>query len=93
MCDIKKLHDKYGDVVRVAPNELSYTNPDAWQEIYGTFLFPSRLSEPSLTSIGRNVRQIVDDHKETMIFKKDPIFYSGVLAEAKCYVRLLIPDP
>jgi cytochrome P450 len=33
--DIKQLHDKYGDIVRVAPNELSYTNPDAWQEVYG----------------------------------------------------------
>jgi len=37
--DIKKLHDKYGDVVRIAPDELSYTNPDAWQEIYGTLIF------------------------------------------------------
>ena len=29
-----ELHCKYGDVVRLAPNELSFTNPQAWQDIY-----------------------------------------------------------
>jgi len=66
--DIKALHDKYGDVVRVAPNELSYVNPDAWQEIYG-----------------RNVRQVNGEKKEASVLPKDAEFYSGVLAEAKCY--------
>ena len=28
---IKGLHDKYGSIVRVAPNELSFTNPQAWR--------------------------------------------------------------
>lgn len=28
------LHAKYGEVVRVAPNELSYSNAGAWKEIY-----------------------------------------------------------
>lgn len=32
---ITALHDKYGDIVRVAPNKLSYTDPDAWREIKG----------------------------------------------------------
>ncbi len=30
-----KLHDKYGPIVRVAPGELSFLNPDAWKDIYG----------------------------------------------------------
>ncbi|CAE7002708.1 Cytochrome P450 monooxygenase [Pyrenophora teres f. teres] len=30
----RKLHSKYGDIVRVAPNELSFVNPDAWQDIH-----------------------------------------------------------
>jgi len=34
--DIKRLHDKYGDVVRIAPDELSYNSADAWKDIYGT---------------------------------------------------------
>ncbi|KAF4634707.1 hypothetical protein G7Y89_g3395 [Cudoniella acicularis] len=30
------LHKKYGSVVRVLPNEISFNNPAAWREIYGT---------------------------------------------------------
>ena len=29
------LHSRYGHVVRVAPNELSFTDPAAWRDIYG----------------------------------------------------------
>lgn len=32
--EVKKIHDQYGDVVRVAPNELSFTNPAAWRDIH-----------------------------------------------------------
>lgn len=32
----KALHKKYGDVVRVSPNELSFTNSEAWKAIYGS---------------------------------------------------------
>ncbi|KAJ5908819.1 cytochrome P450 [Penicillium taxi] len=32
---IKELHDQYGLVVRIAPNELSYIDPKAWNDIYG----------------------------------------------------------
>ncbi|KAI4086368.1 MAG: hypothetical protein LQ344_007593 [Seirophora lacunosa] len=31
----KALHDRYGDVVRIAPNELSFISAPAWQDIYG----------------------------------------------------------
>ena len=31
----RELHEQYGDVVRVAPNELSYATSEAWNEIYG----------------------------------------------------------
>jgi len=34
--EIQKLHKKYGDVVRTAPNELSFTNPTAWDDIYSS---------------------------------------------------------
>ncbi|KAI7911434.1 hypothetical protein M9X92_010530 [Pyricularia oryzae] len=30
-----ELHCKYGDVVRIAPNELSYVRPDAWKQVMG----------------------------------------------------------
>ncbi|KAI4254187.1 MAG: hypothetical protein LQ352_003234 [Teloschistes flavicans] len=30
----KELHDRYGPVVRIAPNELSFIDGKAWQDIY-----------------------------------------------------------
>ena len=33
---IASLHDIYGPVVRVAPNEISFITPEAWNDIYGT---------------------------------------------------------
>lgn len=31
-----ELHNNYGKVVRVAPNELSFISEDAWKTIYGS---------------------------------------------------------
>ena len=31
----RKLHDKYGDVVRLGPNTLSFADPEALKTIYG----------------------------------------------------------
>ncbi|KAI9925898.1 hypothetical protein ASPWEDRAFT_42562 [Aspergillus wentii DTO 134E9] len=33
--EIGKVHAKYGDVVRIAPDELSFNDPAAWNDIYG----------------------------------------------------------
>ena len=30
----QRLHDRYGPVVRIGPNHLSFTDPQAWKEIY-----------------------------------------------------------
>lgn len=32
--DVHELHEQYGTVVRIAPNSLSYINPQAWKDIY-----------------------------------------------------------
>lgn len=32
---VHALHLKYGEIVRIAPSELSFTGADAWKEIYG----------------------------------------------------------
>ncbi|KAL4781971.1 cytochrome P450 [Aspergillus varians] len=32
---IEKLHNRYGSVVRIAPNELSFISAPAWSDIYG----------------------------------------------------------
>lgn len=31
---VRSLHEKYGPVVRVGPDELSFTDPAAWKDIY-----------------------------------------------------------
>ncbi|KAL2755499.1 hypothetical protein ACRALDRAFT_2041856 [Sodiomyces alcalophilus JCM 7366] len=33
---IKAQHDRYGPIVRVSPNELSFDNEAAWKDIYGS---------------------------------------------------------
>lgn len=33
--EVHRAHQKYGDVVRIAPDELACINPEAWKEIYG----------------------------------------------------------
>jgi len=36
--DLLDLHNQYGPVVRIAPDELSYIDPQAWKDIYTTRL-------------------------------------------------------
>ncbi|PVI04792.1 cytochrome P450 [Periconia macrospinosa] len=33
--DLQRLHAKYGDVVRTAPNDVSFARKEAWEQIYG----------------------------------------------------------
>ncbi|KAF3010116.1 hypothetical protein E8E14_001133 [Neopestalotiopsis sp. 37M] len=33
--DVKSLHDRYGAIVRIAPNEISFIASPAWKDIYG----------------------------------------------------------
>jgi cytochrome P450 len=32
---VKEFHARYGPIVRITPNELAFTSPEAWQDIYG----------------------------------------------------------
>ncbi|KAH7066434.1 cytochrome P450 [Paraphoma chrysanthemicola] len=32
---VARLHEKYGEVVRISPDELSFLHPQAWRDIYG----------------------------------------------------------
>ena len=31
----KTIHDKYGPIIRLSPNELSFNTSEAWEDIYG----------------------------------------------------------
>jgi len=33
--DVLALHERYGNVVRIAPNELAFSSAQAWRDIYG----------------------------------------------------------
>ncbi|GKT41806.1 cytochrome P450 monooxygenase aclL [Colletotrichum spaethianum] len=33
--DMLELHQRYGDIVRIAPDELAFADPSAWKEIMG----------------------------------------------------------
>lgn len=33
----KRLHDKYGAVIRIAPNIISFNDAQAWEDIYGEY--------------------------------------------------------
>lgn len=45
---VHELHLKYGPVVRIAPNELAYTDPQAWKDIYGHRTGqPENIKDPS----------------------------------------------
>ncbi|KAF7531228.1 hypothetical protein G7054_g9085 [Neopestalotiopsis clavispora] len=44
--DIKKFHEQYGDIVRLAPDELSFVDPAAWRDIYPkNFVRPSEYKD------------------------------------------------
>ena len=32
--DVRKIHEKYGEIVRVAPDEVSFAAPDAWRDVF-----------------------------------------------------------
>lgn len=42
---IVDLHLRYGEVVRVSPNELSFSGADAWKDVYGH----KKAGQPTLT--------------------------------------------
>lgn len=44
---VKDLHEKYGEVVRITPDELSFISPSAWQDIYTT--------KPQLPKVSKGV--------------------------------------
>lgn len=53
--DAQRLHEKYGDAVRIAPNEVTFIHPDAWKEIYAIRPGkPQRPKDQRHVSVGPN---------------------------------------
>ncbi|KAL4897375.1 cytochrome P450 [Aspergillus ambiguus] len=55
---IKAYHDKYGPVVRVAPDELSFDDPAAWKDIYLNQTL-DRLSQLQSRATGSSVDDVL----------------------------------
>ncbi|KAK5991610.1 Cytochrome P450 monooxygenase 1 [Cladobotryum mycophilum] len=58
--NLSDMHDQYGDVVRIGPNELSFISPDAWNDIRG--IKNAKMSKPSLT------HGLFDDEENVVVF-------------------------
>ena len=70
--DVLRMHEEYGPVVRVAPSELAFADPEAWKDIYGhgTASLPKWLTfykmwdgqPPSIASATGNTHTMLRKH-------------------------------
>lgn len=96
--DMLDLHNKYGNVVRIAPDELAYSSAAAWKEIMGhrsgdefgkskIFYRPVEISPVNIVNADRDVhsvlrRQLSHGFSEKAMREQEPVI--------KGYVDLLI---
>ncbi|KAF2727369.1 putative benzoate 4-monooxygenase cytochrome P450 [Polyplosphaeria fusca] len=82
--DTKRLHDRYGHVVRIAPNTLSFNTARAWQDIYGLKKDRTELAkDPNYYIKGPAVQIVNADQKEHVRIRKllAPAFSDTALLE------------
>lgn len=69
--DIAELHEKYGPVVRVAPNELAFAHRRAWKEVMGGGREESlpkwAAVMRSMTNMAPNIQNTVDKDEHAML--------------------------
>jgi len=69
--DLHNLHKKYGDVVRIAPNELSFSTAQSFQEIYG------HVTKTKKAFLKTEFYDRIDDH-HTMFTERDPAIHREI---------------
>ncbi|RAQ59864.1 hypothetical protein AFCA_011456 [Aspergillus flavus] len=74
--DTLKLHEKYGDVVRIAPDELSFIQPENWSAIYGH-------------QLGKDYRELIKDPRYHDTVKPTPTILTGDWDEHTFYRKIL----
>jgi cytochrome P450 len=72
--DVQAIHRKYGSVVRIAPNELSFSDPQAWEDIYSNRgkapAFPkSKIWNAPQPGTGLMVLNVINDELHARIRK------------------------
>jgi cytochrome P450 len=65
---MRQVHDKYGDVVRIAPNELSFRTPTAYRNIYDRA--PKKEPQFLKSEILYNTRP--STARPNIVFSRDP---------------------
>lgn len=74
--DTLSLHEKYGDVVRIAPDELSFIQPENWSAIYGH-------------QLGKDYRELIKDPRYHDTVKPTPTILTGDWDEHAFYRKVL----
>ncbi|KAK5626223.1 hypothetical protein RRF57_001938 [Xylaria bambusicola] len=95
--------NKYGPVIRIAPDELAYTHPDAWQNIYGHYTgakvggheeFPKSPATYQTKGIQVSIAGDVRDRHRKLRRQLAPIFSERAIRDQEViidkYVSLLI---
>ena len=82
--DLRKMHEKYGNVVRIAPDELSYLAPEAWEDVYGRDVPGKRLENLKPTwyqspADHNVVGALTEDHK-----RMRKVMHAGFTYSAFC---------
>ncbi|KAF7171054.1 hypothetical protein CNMCM5623_003521 [Aspergillus felis] len=62
--DVLEMHQRYGDIVRVAPDELSFAHPDAWSDIHKKAGEKMDKAEWFYRPIQRSPLQIINESHE-----------------------------
>lgn len=82
---IAAIHEKYGETVRIAPDELSFSDPVAWQQIYNSRpqLPKSRyhFAEVSSEGIPEAIITAPDDEHMRLRRLANPAFLNAGIAE------------
>ncbi|KAH7229964.1 cytochrome P450 [Fusarium solani] len=86
--DMRRAHDKYGDVVRVAPNELASILPQAYKDIYGHTR--RSLSHAFSAKALRESEDIIRSHVWLFVEQIGKIFKSVANWKPDIYVSLIL---
>ncbi|KAI0437905.1 cytochrome P450 [Xylaria telfairii] len=92
---IRDLHVKYGEVLRVSPNEVYFLNPQAWKDIYGhghaefpkfypegVHMHPKKIISSNAQNHFRLRRAMLPAFSEKALMQQEPLI--------RTYVDLLI---
>ncbi|ROT38995.1 isotrichodermin C-15 hydroxylase [Sodiomyces alkalinus F11] len=85
---IQSLHDQYGPVVRIAPNHLSFTDPQAFRDVYGTRKKASSLPKAPASSLA-SARSIPELPKADEFYRVDKSFPRNIVSEELTQHRAL----